>query len=610
MLYWLALSFQQPFLITNEGLTTFKVTSEYIIIGLYLLAIIYYLRATTPLPSQVRSLILLSLVLTIFAELSFTLYTDYAGIAFVVGHLIKFLSFWTIYLAIVRTTLNEPFDLLSRVSTSYNAIPQPTIILDNNAQIVQVNKATTDITKISAAELVHQPIHNLFHNDDVPEENCELCQAIKRGKGIESQTVWSSNLKRWFLISLAPMFYGEKSGGMVQSASDITQQKSAEQALRQSQKMDAIGQLTGGIAHDFNNILGIILGNIQLLEMQSNLDEKSSARFKAIQKATNRATDLTKQLLGFSRGKSQHINIVNINHLITEMDNLINRSLTPQIEVEYSLSESLENVNIDAGQFQDALLNLVLNARDAMNNTGRLVFETRNCTLDAAYCNIHSTLKPGKYVQLIISDNGSGMTHEQLDHIFEPFFTTKSVSKGTGLGLAMVYGFVKNCKGAIEVFSEKEYGSSFKLYFPQIEGNLTPESLPGETTLEAIPHGSEIILVVDDEEALLGLAEESLQALGYTVFTAANGPKALEILANNFSIELLFSDIVMPGGINGYQLAEQAVQLKSDLKILLTSGYTGNTTATVEQKLFARNLLTKPYTQAEMANLIRKTLKG
>ena len=332
LLSWLALNFHQPFLITNEGLTNFKVISEYIIIGLYLIAIIYYLQAAKPLSPQVRSLILLSLILTIFAELSFTLYTDYNGVAFVTGHLIKFLSFWTIYLAIVRTTLNEPFDVLSRVSTSYDAIPQPTLILDNKAKIVQVNRAATDITEISAAELIHHSVHELFHNKDILENNCELCQAIKHGQAIETQTVWSPKLKRWFLISLAPISYGKKSGGMVQSASDITQQKSAEQALRRSQKMDAIGQLTGGIAHDFNNILGIILGNIQLLEMQTSLDEKSLSRFKAIQKATNRATDLTKQLLGFSRGKSQHVNIVNINQLIGEMDNLIARSLTPLID--------------------------------------------------------------------------------------------------------------------------------------------------------------------------------------------------------------------------------------------------------------------------------------
>jgi len=391
---------------------------------------------------------------------------------------------------------------------------------------------------------------------------------------------------------------------------DLSEQKVAEKALRRAQKMEAIGQLTGGIAHDFNNILSIILGNLDLLEQQMMAaDSKSHKRVETIKHSAQRATDLTKQLLGFSRTKAGQTVITDINKVIRGMDSMIVRSVTPEVDIERHFTQNLKLTEIDPGDFQDALVNLVINARDAMPNGGQLVMETNNTTLDDEYCAMHpnSNACPGDYVELVISDSGEGIADELLDHIFEPFFTTKPQGKGTGLGLSMVFGFIQRSKGHIDVASEAGVGTTFRLYLPQATGNEHTSEITNEQP-EALPGGRETLLIVDDEEALLELAEETLRSLGYRVLTIGNGKQALEILADDPAIDLLFSDVVMPGGINGYELAERAAAERPEIKILLTSGYTEKVVARDSQAHFSANLLSKPYRQAELAKRVRKIL--
>ncbi|MEN8168843.1 MAG: bacteriohemerythrin, partial [Pseudomonadota bacterium] len=375
------------------------------------------------------------------------------------------------------------------------------------------------------------------------------------------------------------------------------------------QKMDAIGQLTGGIAHDFNNILAVILGNLELLKLQISPDDKAGKRVESIQKAAGRAASLTKQLLNFSRHQATQVARTDINRLIEEMDSLLTRSLTPEVEVECQFSKGLWLTEIDPGDFEDALLNLSINARDAMAGHGHLTIETRNTTLDAAYCSQNAGAIPGEYIELSVSDSGEGIPTKQQERIFEPFYTTKEQGMGTGLGLAMVYGFVKRSGGLIKVYSEPGVGTTFRLYLPRAEGDGQSDSLGqnGEQNL-ILPRGIETLLVVDDEAGLLELAKESLEALGYRVLTADDGQQALKQLAEDPTIDFLFSDVVMPGGINGYELAEQATASRPDLKVLLTSGYTEKAVARNGQARFEANLLSKPYTQAELAQRVRAQL--
>lgn len=389
---------------------------------------------------------------------------------------------------------------------------------------------------------------------------------------------------------------------------DLTDYKQTEKALRRSQKMDAIGQLSGGIAHDFNNLLAAILGSIELLELQTRLDEKVQSRIDTIKHSAQRATDLTRQLLGFSRTEVMRSQATDINLLINSIRFLISQSLTPQVEVAKNLSEDLWLTDIDSGDFEDSLINLVINARDAMEGgRGLLTIETRNVTLDENYCLHNPDVSPGEYIELAVSDNGSGITKEQQEHIFEPFYTSKEAGKGTGLGLAMVFGFVKRSKGSIKVYSEPGIGTTIRMFLPRIvriERRVTTVN----KEINALPHGNETILVVDDEEQLLELVEESLQDQGYSVFTAANAKQALAVLEKNSDITLMISDVVMPGGINGYELAEQATDLYPGLKVLLTSGYTEKAILRNGQAKFNANLLSKPYTLGELIAHINRLM--
>ena len=387
---------------------------------------------------------------------------------------------------------------------------------------------------------------------------------------------------------------------------EMAGRKQAEDAQRRSQKMDAIGQLTGGIAHDFNNIIAIILGNLEILEDHVTVDDKELRRITTMREAGQRAADLTKQLLSFSRRQVMQKSLTDINQTIAEMGSLIARSLTPEVEVEKQFADNLLLTEIDTGDFKDALLNLCINARDAMAGQGRLTIETHNSILDAAYCDLNTDAKPGQYIQLSISDNGEGISLDQQEHIFEPFYTTKDLGKGTGLGLAMVYGFIKRSGGHIKVYSERGMGTTFRLYLPRAVGE--EQLLEQNCEIEPLPHGDETILAVDDEAMLLEVTRESLEALGYRVLTASDGLQALKRLDEEPNIDLLFSDVVMPGGINGYELAEQTTTRRPEIKVLLTSGYTEKVMANNGYTRFNKNLLSKPYSRVELAKRVRLIL--
>jgi hemerythrin-like metal-binding protein/PAS domain S-box-containing protein len=399
-------------------------------------------------------------------------------------------------------------------------------------------------------------------------------------------------------------------------ARDITEQRQAEENrdqlelhLRRAQKMEAIGQLSGGIAHDFNNILGIISGNLDLLEMQHQSNPGVEKRISTIRRATERASALTRQLLGFSRGHAVQKIPVSVNQTIQEMHQLIERSLTPLIRIDYNFAEDLWLTDIDPGEFQDALLNLLLNARDAMTAGGQISVETLNKNLDGSYAEVNAEAHLGDFVECVVSDNGEGIAKEHLETIFDPFFTTKAKGEGTGLGLSMVYGFVKRSGGFIKVYSEPQVGTTFRIYLPRSQATPDQPSAWVTTAAKApIPHGTETLLAVDDEPELLELATTTLRGLGYRVLAAKSGEEALRRLQESGPIDLLFSDVVMPGELNGYQLAERIHADHPQIPILLTSGYAGKTAFEPSQARFNSNLLAKPYTRTELAQRVRTLL--
>jgi len=393
----------------------------------------------------------------------------------------------------------------------------------------------------------------------------------------------------------------------IQQQRNVIARGKAEKALQRSQKMEGIGNLTGGIAHDFNNLLGIVQGNLEILERELKGDEKLLKRVSKALSGVHRGTEITKQLLRFSRPKPVSSEPLSINNSIINMEALIDKSLLKKIQLQLFLADDLWLASLDEGDFQDSILNLIINARDAMPEGGRILIETANKVLDESYASTHPDIHPGEYVQISLSDNGCGMDTQTLEQAFEPFFSTKELSKGTGLGLSMVYGFVKRSHGTIQLYSELAHGTKVNMYFPRVL--YAEQQQPIVTQDLILPKGDETILVVDDEIALLELAVDFLQKLGYQVLTAVNGQGALDVFAKQQGeVDVLFSDIIMPGELDGFRLAEQVHIDYPKVKILLTSGFADKAIKLSTLSKHNIVLLDKPYSQQDLAIEIRKVL--
>ncbi|BAE50969.1 PAS domain S-box protein [Paramagnetospirillum magneticum] len=386
---------------------------------------------------------------------------------------------------------------------------------------------------------------------------------------------------------------------------DITEQKQTEAALRRSQKMEAVGQLTGGIAHDFNNLLGIITGNLELLERTVQGSESGMKRVQTALRSARRGADLTRRLLSFSRQdpKAQGKSRTDIADAISGMQEMVQRSLTKVIEVRTQMAADTWHADINRSEFEDCLLNLCLNARDAMPQGGVLTVEASNVEVDDEMRRADPNLTPGRYVVVSVSDTGTGIPKEIVDRIFEPFFTTKERGKGTGLGLAMAYGFARRSGGHIRVYSEPGIGTTFRLYLPKAADGTeaAAEPLP-----EELPTGSEHVLVVDDEPHLAEIAGEFLAELGYRATICADAAEALSILQQDGGVDLLFTDVVMPHGLDGYALERKAHEMGHACAVLLTSGFTGHVAANGEEP--QSEILSKPYGKASLAHAVRRAL--
>ena len=411
----------------------------------------------------------------------------------------------------------------------------------------------------------------------------------------------------------APHPRGELGGLMTLlngTAESLERQRAAiddlNQRLRQSQKMEAMGQLTGGVAHDFNNLLTVILGNAEHIAEQLAAHAELRSFAEGIVTAAERGAELTRSLLAFSRKQPLMPKDIDIGRQLRGMEQLLRRTLGEHIECEFLLDQDQWLASVDPGQLASALLNLVLNARDAMPEGGRLTVEVRKASLDKAYAEQNNDARPGDYVMVTVTDTGSGMTPEVAARAFEPFFTTKEVGKGTGLGLSMVYGFAQQSGGSMKINSKPGHGTAVTLFFPRVGApEVTDSKLTDPITT---PASNETILLVEDDDMVRAYMENELKALGYRVIVTSNGPAALEVLRRPEKIDLLFTDVVMPGGLFGPQLADEASRLRPGLKILFTSGYSEHPVKSADRP--DARILNKPFRRHDLALMLRTVLKG
>ncbi len=391
-------------------------------------------------------------------------------------------------------------------------------------------------------------------------------------------------------------------------AEDVTEKRTLERQLRMAQKMEAIGRLSGGIAHDFNNLLGVIIGYSGVLKKSLDKSQPTYEYATEIEKAGQRAASLTRQLLAFSRQQVLTPSVLSLNSLVSDMEKMLPRLLGEDIHVSLSLDAELGNVKADQSQIEQVIMNLAVNARDAMPSGGKLHIQTANIELDQAYTRDHPGSKAGSYVMLAIADSGTGMSAETIAHIFEPFFTTKGVGEGTGLGLATVYGVVKQSNGYIWVDSALDKGSTFQIYLPKHLDTEQVSDPKSEVQSREKPQGSEMILLVEDAEPLRKLAQAFLESNGFRVLSAPNGEAALEIAARHpGAFDLLLTDVVMPG-MNGRVLAEQLSMRQPGLKVLFMSGYTDSFIAGHGVLQQGTNLLHKPFTEEILISKVREVL--
>jgi CheY-like chemotaxis protein len=364
--------------------------------------------------------------------------------------------------------------------------------------------------------------------------------------------------------------------------------------------MEAVGRLAGGVAHDFNNALGVITGYSELLQLSLSPEDPRHKQAAEIGKAGMRAASLTRQLLAFSRKQVTQPVVLDLNSVVTDIDKMLRRLIGEDIDLAIVRDSKLNNVRVDRGHMEQVLMNLAVNARDAMPQGGKLLIETKNTKLDDSYLSLHPFAKPGKYVAISVSDTGCGMDKEVQSHIFEPFFTTKEVGKGTGLGLSMVYGIVKQSEGHISVYSEPGKGTTFRIYLPTVEAK---SASPATVEPRPVLHGSETVLLVEDEVALRELARGFLQSHGYTVLEAGDGSAAIQLInQHEGTVHLLLTDLIMPG-MSGRELAETLTSSRPTLKVIYMSGYThdlitqhgvlDNSTELVEKPFSVESLLAK-----------------
>ena len=517
-----------------------------------------------------------------------------------------------------REELAAALAVPSRESAQWQAtlrgMPDGLMVLDKDLRLVEWNQHFPEMVGLQAehlrvgmgiAEILRlQAEAGEFGDVDIEQEVERRVELIK--EGISTGTIERRRPNgRTIQLRRSPL----DEGGFVTLYTDVTERLRTEDQLRQAQKMEAIGYLTGGIAHDFNNLLTVVIGNIELAQgaMQAGSLLRALAKLEDAKAGAERGATLTRRLLAYSRRQTLDPRPSDVNRIVANMSELIRSSIGP-ISLETVLAGELWQTIIDPNQLENALLNLAINARDAMPDGGKITIETANASLDAAYAAAHDDVTPGRYVMVAVSDGGTGMSPEAIQRAFEPFFTTKEVGKGSGLGLSQVFGFIKQSKGHVKIYSELGVGTTVKLYLPYSpsEALRTTETAPLPPAIRCAVSG-EVVLMVEDDAEVLGLTKESLEFLGYHVIAAKDAAAALAALTSHDVVSLLLTDIQLPDK-NGPELADLARKIRPALPVLYTSGYAAM--AVLHRGLLDRHVktITKPFALAQLATAIRDAI--
>jgi PAS domain S-box-containing protein len=501
----------------------------------------------------------------------------------------------------------------SVLENTFNSVAEAVLVIDTKGGVVLSNPAAErmlgyrpgmNVADLWAANTFCQPdgVTPVAHED-------KTSTAALAGKPTDRKEVIirpaDGRKPLHVLVSGVPM---RDAVGAISGASiffhDITDVQETERKLQQAQKLDAIGQLTGGVAHDFNNMLTVITGTTEVLMDELKHSPEALQTAALVNQAADRCTELIRHLLAFARKQPLRPRNVDINSTILDIAKLLRPTLGEHVEIDSILEHEVATAHIDASQLANSLVNMAINARDAMPDGGKLLLETRNVVLEEAYAHNNPDVIPGPYVMLAVSDSGTGMSATVRDRAFEPFFTTKGGGKGSGLGLSMVYGFVKQSGGHLKIYSEEGHGTTIRLYLPParlVEGVTAPSAAP-------ILNGHETILVVEDDALVRNFVLTQLHGLGYTTIAAGDGREAMSHVLGGAAFDLLFTDVIMPGGINGRELAEEVAKHRPGTRVLYTSGYTGSAVihhGRLDQGVL---LLSKPYRKSELARMVRLAL--
>lgn len=500
----------------------------------------------------------------------------------------------------------------ARLTGILDHITDAIVTIDEAGTIESANRRTTEILGYEPKELIGRNVKMLMPDPYRSAHDGYLMRYLETGEPRilgQGPRHFKAQRQDGSIVPISLVVNDMRLGDrrlFIGAMRDITQRLSTEAQLLQAQKMDAIGQLTGGIAHDFNNLLTVIYGNLEFLDRALDENDRRKRWVDLASHAARRGAELTSRLLAFSRRQVLAPMLLDVNRLVSDMDRMMRHTLGESIRIETVLGAGLWPVEVDPAQLENALLNLALNGRDAMPQGGVLTIETYNARLDDDYTRRNAGVTPGRYAVVAVTDSGRGMSEDEIEHAVEPFYTTKEVGEGSGLGLSMVYGFIKQSQGHVKVYSEVDVGTTIKMYLPRAGSGARAPELPAADARDSRPRGDETILIVEDDEDVRATGVAILEELGYRVLEAASGPEALELVRTQRDIDLLFVDIVMPGGMKGPEVAAKIRESLPGIRVLFTSGYAEDAAVANEGLDDRAAWIGKPYRDTDLAQTVRK----